>query len=273
MRRPSGRRALIEPRGPRGRRAPWAGRSRSSGRATVRSHPRPPAPALTWRQPSAHAATATLRVRVPGAGQRVIRDTGCVGAEHAFSGISWTALTLEVGKSPTEVSPGKGGCRWHLGRRFASSLRRRAQKLISPNRAVLSTTLGRQHGELQNQRSARATRSLGACATRPDHAVDMLAEERLCKRHPGWRSIHAAPRLCAPELSYLISYPTAGSSARDSRGCARHCRQLCQSLTEHSNLACRLRPATAQSPGGGRTCVSSYGVSWGLGKLKFVRLA
>ena len=140
-----------------------------------------------------------------------------VGAEHAFSGIRWTALTLEVGKSPTEVSPGKGGCRWHLGRRFASSLRRRAQKLISPNRAVLSTTLGRQHGELQNQRSARATRSLGACATRPDHAVDMLAEERLCKRHPGWRSIHAAPRLCAPELSYLISYPTAGSSARASQ--------------------------------------------------------
>ena len=36
-----------------------------------------------------------------------VRVTGCVGPEHAFSGISWTALALEVGKSPTEVPPGR----------------------------------------------------------------------------------------------------------------------------------------------------------------------
>jgi len=32
---------------------------------------------------------------------------GAVGAEPAFSGTSWTALTLEVGKSPTEVTCGR----------------------------------------------------------------------------------------------------------------------------------------------------------------------
>ena len=30
-------------------------------------------------------------------------STGGVRAEHAYSGTSWSALTLEVGKSPTEV--------------------------------------------------------------------------------------------------------------------------------------------------------------------------
>ena len=152
-------------------------------------------------------------------------------------------------KSPTEVARGLGAaCPCKLRRailEFASS--RRAEPLLPqliPQ--PCASRDGRQHGE-QDQ-GARARPALGACATRPGHAVNMLAEERLCKRHPGAASMQL-------------------------HGCARHCRQLCQSLTEHSNLACRLRPATAQSPGGGRTCVSSYGVSWGLGKLKFVRLA
>ena len=35
----------------------------------------------------------------------LLLEKGAVGAEHAFSGTSWTALTLEVGKSPTEVPP------------------------------------------------------------------------------------------------------------------------------------------------------------------------
>ena len=34
-------------------------------------------------------------------------DTGGVRAEPIYSGISWTALALEVGKSPTEVPPGR----------------------------------------------------------------------------------------------------------------------------------------------------------------------
>jgi len=52
------------------------------------------------------------------------------------------------------------------------------------------------------------------------HAVNMLAEERRCKRHPGAASMQP-------------------------HGCARHCRLqlLCQSLTELSNIAPRLRPA------------------------------
>ena len=33
--------------------------------------------------------------------------TGCVRAEPIVSRISWTALTLEVGKSPTEVTCGR----------------------------------------------------------------------------------------------------------------------------------------------------------------------
>ena len=43
---------------------------------------------------------------------------GGVRAEHAFSRISWTALTLEVGKSPTEVPPGRRRalrCACHTG--------------------------------------------------------------------------------------------------------------------------------------------------------------
>ena len=36
-----------------------------------------------------------------------LEDTGCVRAEHAYWRISWGALTLEVGKSPTEVPPGR----------------------------------------------------------------------------------------------------------------------------------------------------------------------
>eukprot|EP00964_Phaeocystis_antarctica_P063833 scaffold38347_cov43-Phaeocystis_antarctica.AAC.2 len=33
--------------------------------------------------------------------------TGCVRAEHAYSGTSCGSLTLEVGKSPTEVTRGR----------------------------------------------------------------------------------------------------------------------------------------------------------------------
>eukprot|EP00964_Phaeocystis_antarctica_P147446 scaffold114041_cov25-Phaeocystis_antarctica.AAC.1 len=36
-----------------------------------------------------------------------LATTGCVRAEHTYWRISWGALTLEVGKSPTEVPPGR----------------------------------------------------------------------------------------------------------------------------------------------------------------------
>ena len=159
-----------------------------------------------------------------------------VRAEPIVSGISWTALTLEVGKSPTEVPPGR---RLPVAppsaiSEFASSS---SPSCPDPRTVQFSYDDGRQHGE-QDQ-GARARPALGACATRPGHAVNMLAEERRCKRRPGAASMQL-------------------------HGCARHCRQLC--LTEpqssHSNLACRLRQPAAQSPGEGRTCVSSYGVSW-----------
>jgi hypothetical protein len=89
---------------------------------------------------------ATVRLHYPLA-------TGGVGAEHAsaFSRTSWTALTLEVGKLPTEVPPRRrlpvappsAICE------FASS----SSRSWSSNRAVLDD--GRQHGEQDQGARAR----------------------------------------------------------------------------------------------------------------------
>ena len=77
---------------------------------------------------------------------------------------------------------------------------------------------------------------LGACATRPGHAVNMLTEERLCKRHPGAASMfHAAPRHCAPLPAALpepqssqISRNACAQPAAQSPGDApRHLRHVC----------------------------------------------
>ena len=124
---------------------------------------------------------------------------GAVGAEHAFSGTSWTALTPEVGESPTEVTCGRPVPRSPPSAiiEFASS----PSCSWSLNRAVRET--GTQHGE--QDPGARTRPGLGACATRPGHAVNMLAEERRCKRHPGAASMQL-------------------------HGTARHYRLLCQSL-------------------------------------------
>jgi hypothetical protein len=91
-------------------------------------------------------------------------------------------------------------------------------------------------------RSARSTRWCLRYSPWPRRQCMLYSpEERLCKRKSPWRSTHAAPRLCAP----LPAAPSARAS-------------------ELSNLAGRLvrcaQPA-AQSPGDGRTCVSSYGAS------------
>ena len=53
------------------------------------------------------SSTAPLSVRSYILALFIGQKTGGVRAEHAYSGISWTALTLEVGKSPTEVPPGR----------------------------------------------------------------------------------------------------------------------------------------------------------------------
>eukprot|EP00964_Phaeocystis_antarctica_P046065 scaffold26561_cov86-Phaeocystis_antarctica.AAC.2 len=134
-------------------------------------------------------------------GRAFLPDTGSVRAEHAYSGTSWGALTLEVGKSPTEVPPGRrlpvappsaiieftssSSCSW------------------SPNRAVLETDANMV--SRTNDQGARARPALGACATRPGHAVNMLTDERRSARHPG-------------------------SASMQLHGTARHCRLLCQSL-------------------------------------------
>ena len=74
--------------------------SRVSGRAAAAA--RGAAGCGTWRCP---AVWSDLRP-VCGAGAAAnvaLADTGCVRAEHAYSGTSWGALTLEVGKSPTAI--------------------------------------------------------------------------------------------------------------------------------------------------------------------------
>jgi hypothetical protein len=153
-----------------------------------RGYPRPQCCPFPGIGPEAESNPVTLR----------IANTGGVFSEHAFSGTSWAALTLEVGKSPTEVTCGR-----HVPRSLPSAISEFTSSSScswSLNRAVLDD--GRQHGE-QDQ-GARARPALGACATRPGHAVNMLAEKRRCKRHPGAASMQL-------------------------HGCARHCRQLCQS--------------------------------------------
>ena len=111
-----------------------------------------------------------VSIREPRARDRkqIHRDKGGVCSEHAFSGTSWTALTLEVGKSPTEVPP-----RRRLPVALPSAISEFASSSSpswSPNRAVLDD--GRQHGEQDQE--ARARPALGACATRPGHAVNMF---------------------------------------------------------------------------------------------------
>ena len=39
---------------------------------------------------------------------------GSVGAEYTVSGTSWSVLTLEAGKSPTELRHGELSCPWHI---------------------------------------------------------------------------------------------------------------------------------------------------------------
>ena len=122
-----------------------------------------------------------------------------------------------TGKSLTATPWRARSCPWRSRPRFASSLRRRA--LAGPRtRAVLDD--GRQHGE-QDQ-GARARPALGACATRPGHACNMIQDvtEHRSKRHPGAASISwmqlCASRQCA----------TAGcSSCRSSQHIAPRRRQ------------------------------------------------
>ena len=82
-------------------------------------------------------------------------------------------------------------------REFTSSSGR---ALADPSTVRCSTT--RAPTWCAGPRSARSTRSWCLRYTRPGHAVNMLTEERLCKRHPGAASIQL-------------------------HRCGRHCRQLC----------------------------------------------
>eukprot|EP00964_Phaeocystis_antarctica_P104998 scaffold70084_cov65-Phaeocystis_antarctica.AAC.2 len=91
---------------------------------------------------------------------------------------------------------------------------------------------------VSSDQRARARPALGACATHPGHAVNMLTDERRSARHPGAASMQL-------------------------HGTAHHCRLRCSArASKLSNLAPRLRPARRTvAPGDARTCMSSYGAS------------
>jgi hypothetical protein len=86
--------------------------------------------------------------------------------------------------------------------------------------------------------------ALGACATRPGHAVNMLAEERLwlCKQHRGAASMQL-------------------------HGCARHCRQLYQSLRALKSCV----PLAPSQPHSRRVMPGElvYGASWARSYKKY----
>ena len=98
--------------------------------------------------------------------------------------------------------------------RIPSSIRRRAP--ADPPTPRFSTTGAPTW--CAGPRSARSTRSW--CLRYPPwpHTVNMLAEERLCKRHPGAASMQL-------------------------HGCARHCWLLCQSLRALKSYATLAGPA------------------------------
>jgi hypothetical protein len=108
---------------------------------------------------------------------------------------------------------------------------------------------GRQHGE-QDQ-GARARPTLGACATRPVHAVNMLAEERRCKRHPGAASMQLHGCAVRASCRHAAALPEPQSSALKS------CVPLAPSQGRTSLLSL--------APGDGRTMCE---LVWGeLGKF------
>ena len=142
---------------------------------------------------------------------------GSVGAEHAFSGTSWAALTLEVGKSPTQVTCGRHVPRSPFRRRFASSLRSSSRRAVADPPEPCGSRQRALHGE--QDPGARARPALGACATRPGHAVNMLAEERRC----------ASDTLAQHPCSSTAVRATAGSSATQSLRALKPCVPLAPS--------------------------------------------
>eukprot|EP00964_Phaeocystis_antarctica_P071864 scaffold43891_cov65-Phaeocystis_antarctica.AAC.1 len=84
-----------------------------------------------------------------------------------------------------------------------------------------------------------------ADATRPGHAVNMLTEERLCKRRSGAASMQLYGG-CAPLPRLLFQIPEPQSSQILRAACAK---------------------PSAQSLGDARTCVSSYGIRHQLAKV------
>ena len=147
---------------------------------------------------------------------RARRWSGEAGTQIADGGGTWTRRSLPV-QTPSRAIL-----------EFASS--RRAEPLLPqliPQ--PCASRDGRQHGE-QDQ-GARARPALGAWATRPGHAVNMLAEERRCKRRPGAASMQ---RLMQRFQTAVPPY-------------ARHCRQLCQSLRALKSCV-PLTPSQPHSP-------------------------
>ena len=137
--------------------------------------------------------------------------TGGVRAEPTYWGTSWTALALEVGKSPTEVPP---------GRRLP----------VAPPSAIIEFTSSSSPSWSLN--SALLDTSANMVRRTRERALDLLlvpallalATRSICC----WTSAAARDTLAQHRCNSTALRTTAGCSARAS---------------ELSNLAPRLRPA------------------------------
>jgi len=142
---------------------------------------------------------------------------------------------LMVGCVYPPLNMDHSSCPPYYGLPFWSSLRRRAIKLVHSSNPCST-----------KERAARDPLSapdLSALWSRT--AVNMLAEERRCKRRPGWCSIHAAPpspRLCAPLPALGLPQPQSSQILRAAAWVAPS--------QPHSRLVRN------------RTCMSSCGASW-----------
>ena len=115
----------------------WAAWKRSCSPTRLRRkvHPtaRPPAAAPRWHA-MLHPRKYPVNETVTGDAHcgilesaTTLRGPSAQMTEHAYSGTSCGSLTLEVGKSPTATTlHGELSCPCSSGRRFSSSIRRRA---------------------------------------------------------------------------------------------------------------------------------------------------
>jgi len=133
-----------------------------------------------------------------------------------------SALTLEVGKPPTEVTRAPELPVSSLRRRFASSLRRRALAELILERAVLDDR-GANMVCRTKERACDLLSVPGLPALVTQSTCWLLRSASACKRHPGAASMQLhAPRLCAPLPAALPEPQSSPSQPHSRRVMAEH---------------------------------------------------